>query len=45
MPLYGRPVTLKQLRHLVGREPHRLIREPNLNLRLTPLRLKYISVH
>lgn len=40
MSLYGRPVTLKQLRHLVSRKLYRLIGEPNLNLRLTPLRLK-----
>ena len=40
MPLNGRTVSLKQLRHLVGCEPYSLISEPYLNLRLAALCLK-----
>ena len=44
MPLDGRAVALKQLRHLVGSKPHSLIREPNLNLRLSALRPKQYNL-
>ena len=40
MPLNGRTIALKQFCHLVSREPHSFIGEPNLNLRLAALRLK-----
>lgn len=33
-------VALKQLRHLVSREPHGFIGKPNLSLRLATLRLE-----